>query len=154
MSENEIPMVSTSYETDLKMINFCKSNPGDVKCKCIIPEEGIYKLQISLFNPYYCWYSPCTGGSSFVTSVIAQERRKCNIVLCDVSLGEVTLNDNGVLNVKNNCISSKNFSNITISQVLLEPSLKDEYVLPNYFSRTALPLLVGLGFVLFLRSEN
>lgn len=152
MSNTDLPLVSTSYDTDTKILNYCNLNPGDKKCKCVIPEDGIFKLQISLFNPYYCWYEPCTSGDAYITSIIAQERRKCNLVLCNVELGQVTLDDNGVLNVKNDCISSKNFSNVVISQELLEPSLKEEYILPNYFSRTTLPLLLGLGFILFLKT--
>lgn len=149
---NKLPLVSDSYETDEKIMEYCNKFKSDKKCKCVIPEEGIFKLQVNLFNPYYCWYEPCASGDAYITSIIKEERKKCNIVLCNVELGQVSLDDNGVLNVKNNCISSKNFSSVVISKELLEPSLKQDYVLPDYFSRTALPLLLGLGLIFFLKT--
>lgn len=152
MTEESLPLVSSSYETDTKILDYCKLNPSDRKCKCVIPEPGIFKLQISMFNPYYCWYDPCTNGNSYITSIMKEERKKCNLVLCNVELGQVSLDDNGVLNVKNDCLSSKNFSSVVISQELLEPSLKEEYILPNYFTRTTLPLLLGMGLILFLKT--
>lgn len=152
LEKEDIPLTSSTFEDDMKIMNFCKDNKNDDRCKCVIPEDGIKKLQINTFNPYTCWYAPCKNDKTFKTSLIVQEQKKCNIVLCNVDLGQVTIDDNGVLNVKNNCISSKNFSNVVISQELLEPSLKEEYILPNYFSRTTLPLLLGLGFILFLKT--
>lgn len=147
----DIPLTSTTFEDDQKIINFCNNNTSDKRCRCVLPEAGINKLQINLFNPYQCWYSPCKNNSYFKTSLITEEQKKCNIVLCNVDLGEVTIDDNGVLTIKNNCISSKNFSNIVISQELLDSSLKKNYMLPDYFSRTMFPLLTLMGFILFLR---
>lgn len=148
---NDIPIESTSFQDDQKILNYCNNNKSDERCKCIIPEDGIHKLQINTFNPYYCWYSPCNNKKCFKTSIILEEQKKCNIVLCHVELGQVSLDDNGKLSVKNNCISSKNFSDTTISQELLEHSLREDYILPNYFSRTFFPLLSALGLILFLK---
>lgn len=142
---------STSYKKDLEFTNYCKDNPTNEKCRCIIPEDGIQKLQINTFNPYPCWYAPCKNDITYKTSLILQEQKKCNLVLCEVHLGEVTIDDDGILNVKNNCISSKTVNNVNISQELLENSLKEDYILPNYFNRTTFPLLVALGFILFLK---
>lgn len=151
LEKEDIPLTSSTFEDDMKIMNFCKDNKNDDRCKCVIPEDGIKKLQINTFNPYTCWYAPCKNDKTFKTSLIVQEQKKCNIVLCNVDLGQVTIDDNGVLNVKNNCISSKNFSNVIISQDFLEHSLKEDYILPDYFSRTVFPLLLILGTVLFLK---
>lgn len=149
-ASSEIPLISKSYNDDKKIINFCKNNKNDYKCKCVFPEDSINKLQINSFNPYYCWYQPCRDSSTYKTSLIQEYKKSCNVVICQVNIGDVELDDNGFIKINNSCISSSSLNTNNISQELIDTSLNNDYILPSLFLSSFYPLILGMVNILFL----
>lgn len=147
----EPPIESLTYSDDQKIIQFCEKNKTDSRCSCLIPEEGINRLQTNIFSSRYCWYSPCKDSNNFKTSLILEEQKNCNVVVCNVNLGEVQIDDNGILKVENNCLSSKNYSDTIISNEYIETPLVNDYQMPNYFLNSLFPAFLLLGFIFFLK---
>lgn len=145
------PLSSTSYKDDEKIINYCKNNPTDIRCSCLIPEKGIERLQTNIFSSYYCWYSPCNNPENFKTSLINNEQKNCNVVVCNVNLGDVKIDDNGILKIENQCMTTKNYSDTIISEEYIENSLSNNYNIPNYFLNTMFPVILILGLIYFIK---
>jgi len=150
MSDNEIPLISKSFADDVKIENYCKKNPADVKCGCVVPDARINSLLISGYNPYYCWYKECLKQETFKTSLIMEGKKNCNIVLCEVGLDDIQIDGNVNITVKNNCFSQNNFNSNLISQEILETPLNKKYEIQNIFPNTFFPLIIGTLTFLFL----
>lgn len=143
-------LISDNYKDDQKIITECKLNPTDPKCACVKPEDGISLLQLSLFNPYICWYAPCKSTNVYKTSLMVEEEKRCNVNVCSVALGEVKLDDDGKLIVKNECVTSKNFNRNVISQELVDKPLRALYEIPNIFPNILFPIIITSCLILFL----
>lgn len=140
----DIPLLSDSYETDLKIKEFCDKNKEDKRCECIILSPSIYKFMKSSIVPYYCWYEPCKRDDRFLTSDIIEERKYCKLNLCEISLDDVTIVD-GSLKVENDCSSSINPS-IQLSQTIILSNIFD---IPNLFISFLIPLSIFLLILLW-----
>lgn len=138
MTSEELPLISTSYKDDQKILDFCNKNRNDKRCQCVIPPSSIQNLQLNSFNPYYCWFEGCNNPENFQTSLLSEYKKKCNIVLCEVKTDDIVLEDNGSITINNNCISQTNLQQTTniISQELLDESLNENYILPDIFPKT------------------
>lgn len=145
----DIPISSSNYIDDKKILDFCKENQNHKKCQCIYPEENIKSLQTYLFNPYYCWYEPCKDNEIYKTSLIKETQQKCNITNCKVSLGDIKIDKNGKIEILNNCISSSIINSNLISEEILIPSLNKNYILPNFFFFSNFFLISLLLLILF-----
>lgn len=141
--------VSDNFADDQTIIQYCSQNISDKDCYCMFPEEGIRQLQVNLFNPYQCWYAPCKISTAYKTSLMKYEEDKCNINICNVELGDVSINADGKLTIRNDCVTSQNFSKVNISQELVEQPLVDTLELPNPFIPSFLPVIVAGALVLF-----
>lgn len=141
--------ISDNYSDDKILTDYCSKNINDKNCYCMFPEESIRQLQVSLFNPYQCWYAPCKLSTAYKTSIMKYEEEKCNINICSVELGDVVINDDGKLSINNACVTSQNFSKINISQELVDQPLIETLELPNPFIPSILPIIIAGALVLF-----
>ncbi|QRY18954.1 ORF-84 [Teiidae poxvirus 1] len=91
--------------TDEEIFKYCKENPKDRDCLCLFPEPTIEKIGNELLLPYYCWYEPCKRKTAKIPTSLADNIKRCNLIDCSVSLGEVNLLE-GILKVNNDCLSS------------------------------------------------
>lgn len=146
----DIPTISTNFIDDERMINFCRYNSNDPKCRCIIPEASIKKLEIFSYNPYYCWYSPCRNDKVFKTSLITEHMKNCNIIICTVNVGEVELDDNGKIKINNSCLSTTDIQTNIAEQMLVEEPLNDSYKVCDLTTTSFMPYVLCLLSILFL----
>ncbi|AID46872.1 membrane protein [Penguinpox virus] len=94
---------------DEAIFKYCESNPKDRDCLCLHPEPTIEKIGEDLLLPYYCWYEPCKRKTAKIPTALKDNMKRCNLIDCSVSLGEVNLFD-GILKVNNDCLSSRAIS--------------------------------------------
>lgn len=135
--------VSKSIKEDKEIIKYCQENIIDKRCSCVIPSEKIKFLQINSYTPYYCFLSECLDDKNFKTTLISEYQKKCNIVLCNVSIDDIKIDSNSRIIIENNCISSTSINNNLISEELLTGSLLSQYDPPNIFIKTFFPLIMG-----------
>lgn len=144
---SNIPIIAKNYEEDQKILKYCNDNKDSSKCKCIFPDNDINNIELNAFNPYYCWYLPCNSDDVYITSTINNNKKYCNSISCIVEAKDIYLDKNGKIIINNNCKSSISTSNI-ISQELVQTSLNKNYVLPQIFFNTYLPMILGLVIIL------
>jgi len=97
--------ISTGYADDRKMMDYCKSNPNDEECDCILLTDPVTKASSSTSLPYYCWYSPCLSNNNYVTYLIKKEQELCNRINCVIKLGDILV-EKGSFDVSNHCSQS------------------------------------------------
>ncbi|ALA62473.1 hypothetical protein [Turkeypox virus] len=90
---------------DEQIFKYCKDNPKDKDCLCMYPEPTIELIGRELLLPYYCWYEPCKRATAKLPTALKDNIKRCNVMDCVVSLGEVNL-FGGILKVNNDCLSS------------------------------------------------
>lgn len=98
----------SDYEYDQKVLEYCKNNRTDSKCQCLLLDSLISLYSKSSYSSPYCWYTPCKNSDNYITSLIKAEQTYCNITICEISIGDIILNDNGNLRANNDCVSSIN----------------------------------------------
>lgn len=106
----DIPLISDNYSDDKIIIEYC-SNNSDKKCGCVILSDVVLKIAKTSLTPVYCY---CIKDDTFKTSLVYEEIKYCNLMLCEVHLSDIMIND-GELNVKNDWIQLINPS-ISFSQ--------------------------------------
>lgn len=96
--------MSNSIEKDNMIIDYCNNNIDDPKCGCILFEKNFIFLNKSTLSSYVCWYAPCLNTENYFTSLLTNEKKFCNINICEVSLGDINV-DNTNITINNDCIS-------------------------------------------------
>ncbi|AAC97790.1 ORF MSV142 putative membrane protein, fowlpox virus 15.6kD homolog (vaccinia J5L), similar to GB:M17418 [Melanoplus sanguinipes entomopoxvirus] len=139
--------MSSEYENDKKLIEYCNQNTTDTKCQCILLSNDIKIFTKSSYSLPYCWYAPCNKADSYKTSIIKEEQKYCHVTVCEISFGEITLKDNGVFTATNNCISTLN-PIAKYSQTIVK--LKDDDI-PNLIISFIYPITIVL-LIFFISS--
>lgn len=140
----DIPIVSTDYETDLKMIEYCNNNPDDTRCRCIKPPEKLYLFAKSSLVPYYCWYAPCSDEDVFKTFELVEEKKLCKLNLCEIKIDDIYVKD-GIVRVENDCSSTIN-PYLQIGQVVVSLNNID---IPNMFISFIIPIVLCILILLW-----
>lgn len=96
--------MSNTIERDNDIINYCNRNINDPKCGCILFTKNFKFLSKSTITSYVCWYSPCLNSENYFTSLILNEKKLCNINICEVALGDIDIKDTDII-INNDCIS-------------------------------------------------
>ncbi|BAO49402.1 membrane protein [Alphaentomopoxvirus acuprea] len=134
----------SDFENDLNIITHCINNEDDQKCRCINLSNNLEVYSKSSFSPAYCWYSPCNDINNYKTSIIKSERQYCNITICEISVDDIKLNDNGNVQITNDCISTIN-PIINFSQSIIDLSTIE---LPNLLINFIFPITIILLLII------
>ncbi|UOX38768.1 entry fusion complex G9 A16 [Finch poxvirus] len=117
---------------DEEIFKYCKDNQKDSDCLCLYPEPTIEKIGEELLLPYYCWYEPCKRKTAKIPTALKDNIKRCNVIDCSVSLGEVNLID-GILKVNNDCLSSRAISTSyfirPLHQIISIPVINPKYLI-------------------------
>ncbi|AAG02938.1 hypothetical protein AMV232 [Betaentomopoxvirus amoorei] len=137
----------SNYENDNKMIEYCNNNKDDIKCQCLIVNDNIDVFSKSSYAPYFCWYSACRNNENYITSLIKSEQQYCNITVCEISVTDIVLNDNGNLTVTNECASNIN-PIYSLSQIIVNLTSFD---IPNLFVSFFYPIVIIISILIFFK---
>jgi hypothetical protein len=96
--------MSNAIEKDNLIIDYCNKNLNDPKCGCLLFKKNFKFLNKSTISSYVCWYAPCLNSENYFTSLISNEKKLCNINICEVSLGDIDVKDTNIT-INNDCIS-------------------------------------------------
>ncbi|CCU56456.1 putative late 16kDa membrane protein (Cop-J5L) [Mythimna separata entomopoxvirus 'L'] len=137
--------MSSDFENDNEMIEYCNNNKNDSKCQCLIVNDNIDVFSKSSYAPYYCWYSACRNNANYITSLIKSEQTYCNITACEISVNDILLNNNGDIVISNECASNIN-PIYSLSQKIVNLSNLD---VPNLFINFFYPVVLIISILIF-----
>jgi len=98
------PNNPSNVNDDILIINYCKSNPTNNKCGCVIPPDFINSSTNKNYTPYYCWYAPCKSSESYLTTALKYDMSYCNINQCSITIDQITFSG-GLIEIINECSS-------------------------------------------------
>jgi hypothetical protein len=139
--------MSSDFENDRKIIEYCNNNKSDSKCQCLSLDNTINLYSKSSFSPVYCWFSPCRNPDNYITSIIKAEQNYCNVTICEISIGDILLNDNGNITAKNDCVRNIN-PILSFIQVVIELINFD---IPFSNINLIYPIIIILTLLLFFK---
>lgn len=137
--------VSSNFEEDIIIKNYCSQNKDDEMCMCENALENPNVLHSNGIVPYYCWFEPCKDHAHYLTKLIQIEQKNCNYLDCTVHLKDVYL-DGGITNVLNKCVQN----------IFDESNIYDSFYttytheIPNMFSNYYSFIILFLSVLLLL----
>lgn len=136
---------SETYADDEAINAYCKKNPRDPRCKCVLNARKMSQTPLGSKSPYYCWYAPCHDKDSYVTSIIQNDMLHCSINICSYASEYVRI-DQGELEIINKCKGSF----VQGANELLTAPLRTTYELPSYFEKNNIIIVAGLLSIVLL----
>lgn len=97
------PSPTLTSHADHIISQYCDKYKTDPKCRCVIAPYLLSEIRVNTTQPYYCYYSPCFNTNNYRTSTVRSQQLLCNGTGCNITIGDVTLN-NTDLNVVNDCV--------------------------------------------------
>ncbi|CCU55836.1 putative late 16kDa membrane protein (Cop-J5L) [Choristoneura biennis entomopoxvirus] len=138
----------SDYENDITMFEYCNNNKNDIKCQCLIINDNIDVFSKSSYAPYFCWYSPCRNNENYITSLIKSEQKYCNITVCEISVNDIILSDNGNITITNDC--ARNINPIySLSQTIVSLTSFD---VPNLLVNFFYPVVIIISILIFFKN--
>lgn len=114
---------------DISLKNWCEKNSLDQRCFCVMtPSSRIPDVE-QFLGPKECWLSSCSSQSElkWLTTDQLRTRKECQVTSCIINIDNLVLNDDGSIELVNDCVSGSKVSSAIKNDVeFVDIKIKDD----------------------------